>query len=300
VGAPEVHLIDAPVLVFRAWFALPDMRSPSGEPVNAAYGVTGSLIRWLAERQPTHVACCFDHAITSFRNRLFPGYKASRGDEVPPELAPQFELCKEAARALGVAVYEAADYEADDVIATLAAQQRAAGADVLVVSSDKDLCQLVSEDGAVALHDLRREERVDADGVRARFGVSPRQVPDYLCLLGDKVDDLPGVPGFGRKTTAALLSRYARLEEIPSDPAQWAAVGLRGVERLALALAEHRERAVRVRELATLVSAVPGLSAGLADLAWSGADQSFHEVCVRLGWGRMPTRVPRWKIAAGS
>ncbi len=285
------------MLVFRAWFALPEMRSPRGEPMHAAYGFTGSLIRYLAERAPSHIACCFDHAITSFRNRLFPGYKASRGDEVPPDLAPQFEFCKDAARALGVPVFEVADYEADDVIATLAAQQRAAGAEVLVVSTDKDLCQLVSEDGAVAMHDLRREERVDADGVRARFGVSPASIPDYLSLLGDKVDDLPGVPGFGKKSAAAVLTRYPRLEAIPEDPEQWDCEGLRGGERLARALAEHRAQALRVRALATLVTDVPGLRAEAGELAWHGADASFRDVCAKLGWGRMPTRVPRWREA---
>jgi len=294
--APVVHLIDAHVYIFRAWFSLPPMSAPDGTPCGAAYGFTNTLIRYLAQHDPSHVACCFDFALTSFRNELFPGYKASRGDEAPPELEPQFELCQQAARALGLPVFEAERYEADDVIATLAEGACAEGARVVIVSADKDLCQLVREDGAAIHHDLARERTLDAKGVRERFGVAPARIPDWLALVGDAVDDLPGVPGFGPKSAAATLAAFGDLAAFPADPALWANSGMRGAARLAESFAAHRERALEVRELATLVRDVPALEARLEQLAWSGASApDFDALCRRLGWGRIATRVPRWR-----
>jgi DNA polymerase I len=197
VSAPLVHLIDAHVYIFRTWFSLPPMSAPDGTPCGAAYGFTNTLIRYLAGRDPSHLACCFDFALTSFRNERFPGCKVSRGDEAPAELEPQFDLCQPAARALALPVFEAERYEADDVIATLAERLCAEGARVVIVSADKALCQLVREDGAALHHDLARERTLDAKGVRERFGVSPERIPDWLALVGDAVDDLPSVPGFG-------------------------------------------------------------------------------------------------------
>jgi 5'-3' exonuclease len=272
------------------------MYAPDGTPCGAAYGFANTLIRYLTERDPSHIACCFDFAMSSFRNELFPGYKASRGEQAPPELEPQFELCQAAARALGVPVFEAERYEADDVIATLAEQLCTEGAQVMVVSSDKDLCQLVREDDSVLHHDLQRERTLDAKGVQERFGVLPKQIPDWLALVGDTVDDLPGVPGFGPKSAAGALSAFGELAAFPLDPARWAATGLRGARRLADRFAEHRERALEVRELATLVRDVPSLEARLEQLAWQGADRlAFDALCSRLGWGRIATRVPRWR-----
>jgi 5'-3' exonuclease len=293
---PVVHLIDAHVYVFRAWFSLPPMQAEDGTPCGAAYGFANTLIRYLGQRDPSHVACCFDHGFTSFRNERFPGYKASRGDEAPEDLEPQFELCQQAARALGVPVFEAERYEADDVIATLTERLCEAGARVVIVSADKDLCQLVREDGAAVHHDLQRERTLDAKGVEERFGVPPARVPDWLALVGDAVDDLPGVPGFGPKSAAAALAAFGALEAFPADAARWSERGLRGARRLAESFAAHRERALEVRELATLVRDVPALEAGLDSLAWRGANAAaFDALCRRLGWGRIATRVPRWR-----
>jgi 5'-3' exonuclease len=290
-----VHLIDAPVYVFRAWVTLPPMPAPDGTPSGAAYGYVNTLLRFLREREPTHVAACFDAALTSFRNKLFPAYKESRGTQVPPDLEPQFALCAQATRALGVAAFEAPDYEADDVIATLAERARQAGLVAEIVSADKDLTQLVCEDGSARFHDLARETTLDAAGVRAKFGVAPAQIPDYLALVGDKVDDLPGVPGFGVKSAAAALAAFGSLEAIPVDAAGWAGVAVRGAEKLAGSWRAHREQALRVRALATLVRDVPGFAASAADTAWRGADRAaFAALCARLGWGRIQERVPKW------
>jgi 5'-3' exonuclease len=295
---PLVHLIDAHVYVFRAWFSRPAMPAPDGAPCGAAYGFADTLIRYLARHDPKHVACCFDLSLTSFRHECFAGYKASRGPAPPPELAQQLALCREAAQALGVAVCGAERFEADDVIATLAETLCAGGARVVVVSADKDLCQLVREDGAAVHHDLARERTLDAKGVLERFGVPPARIPDWLALVGDAVDDLPGVPGFGRKSAAAAVSAFGPLEAFPADRSRWAALGLRGPERLARSFAEHRERALEIRSLATLVRDVPALDARLDALAWRGADAAaFDALCDRLGWGRIATRVPRWRSA---
>jgi DNA polymerase-1 len=224
---PVVHLIDGHVLVFRAYYSLPPMQAPDGTPTNAAYGFANSLIKYLAEKRPTHIAVAFDYAMESFRNEIEPEYKANRGD-TPEDLEPQFDLCSRITEALGVPAFEQRDFEADDVIATLAAQLRRKRARVVVVTTDKDLAQLVRSDGTVWLHDPGRDEPRDAAAVRAKFGVEPEQIPDFLGLVGDSVDNLPGVPGVGPRTAAAALCTFGRIERIPADPAEWSGVAIRG------------------------------------------------------------------------
>ena len=295
MGEPLVHLIDTHVYIFRAWVTLPDMPAPDGRPTGAAYGFANTLLRYFRDEEVTHVACCSDYAMTSFRNERFPAYKSSRGDEVPEDLEPQFDMAKDASWALGVPVYEAPDYEADDVIGTLATQLVDQGARVVIVTADKDLSQLVTEDGRVTLYDLQRETLYDADGVRAKFGVDPGQIPDYLALVGDTIDDLPGVPGYGKKGAAAALGAFGSLDGIPDDPAGWEGVAVRGAKRLATNIALHREHAREIRSLATVVRDVPGIAATPDELAWRGADaEQFPALCEQLGWGRIATRVPRW------
>lgn len=293
-GEPLVHLIDGHVWIFRSWFTMPSRRAPDGRETGAAYGFTSSLIKYLREHDPSHVGMCFDHAMTSFRNEIEPGYKADRG-EPEPELEAQFELCKEAARALGVAVYEAPDFEADDVIATLADRLVARGAAVRVVSVDKDLAQLVTEDGRVVLYEDKSDRTLDARGVREKFGVDPGQIPDYLGLVGDSVDCLPGVPGVGAKSAAAVLGAFETLERVPPPGPAWAAVSVRGAARVAERIEAHRARALRTRELATVRRDVPGVRSDLRRLAWPGAAPTDVQTLFDLlGWGRITTRVPRW------
>jgi DNA polymerase-1 len=290
-----VHLIDGPVYVFRAYYALPPMAAPDGTPTNAAYGYAGSLLKYLADFEPSHAAVAFDHAMTSFRNEIFPAYKAQR-DEPPADLEPQFELCKQVTEALGVAAFERPAYEADDLLATLAAGLVRRGARVVIVSTDKDLAQLVREDGRVSLYDPAERKKVDAEGVRARFGVDPRQIPDFLGLMGDAVDNLPGVPGVGAKSAVAALRAFGRIERIPADPEAWAGVAVRGARRIAGLVDAHRERALRTRELATVRRDVPGVQARLRTLRYRGAERRAVEaLCERLGWGRIAARVPRWR-----
>ena len=292
---PLVHLIDGSVYIFRAYYSLPSMSAPDGTPTHAAYGFANTLIKYLTERRPTHLAVAFDYSTESFRNQLEPDYKAQRGDP-PEDLEPQFELCTRVAEALGIPTFEVEDFEADDLIATLATRLLKKGARVSVVSVDKDLAQLVREDGRVVCHDLARDATLDADGVRAKFGVDPAQIPDYLGLVGDAVDNLPGVPGVGAKTAAAALGAFGRIEAIPEDPEAWKQVGVRGAARAAGRIAEHRERALRTRELATVRRDVPGIAPSLRDLALRGADRGLVEpLFERLGWGRIAERIPRFQ-----
>jgi 5'-3' exonuclease len=289
-----VHLIDAPVWVFRAWHALPEMTAPDGTPTNAAYGYANTLLKYLADSGAEFVAAAFDCGWQCFRNAIEPGYKAQRGLP-PPELDVQFALCAEVTEALGVARFEVADFEADDLIATLAEALVGDGARVVVVTSDKDLAQLVREDGRVLLRDAARAATLDADGVRAKFGVDPAQIPDLLGLAGDAVDNLPGVPGVGAKGAAGALAAFASIERIPADPEAWREAAVRGGARIGRLVAAHRDRALRTRELATVRRDVPGLAAGIGQLRWRGADREAVEALFgRLGWGKIATRIPRW------
>jgi len=294
---PLVHLIDGSVYIFRAYYSLPEMHAPDGTPTNAAFGFANTLIRYLRDERPTHLAVAFDHSMESFRNELEPGYKANR-DETPEDLEPQFPLCPCIAQAMGIATYECEKYEADDVIATLATQLLRRGADVRVVSTDKDLTQLLREDGRVVMYDLAKDTTLDADGVRAKFGVDPAQIPDYLGLVGDSVDNLPGVPGVGPKGAAAALGAFGRIEAISADPERWSQIAVRGAAGLARRIDEHRDRATRSRELATVRRDVPGLRATLREVGYRGADsKQFETLFFELGWERIATRVPIGPVA---
>jgi len=291
---PLVHLIDGPVYVFRAYYSLPPMSAPDGTPTNAAYGFANTLVKYLADTDATHVAVAFDFSDESFRSELEPGYKAQRG-ETPEDLAPQFDLCRRISRALGIRVFEHERFEADDLLATLAERLVDEGARARIVTTDKDLAQLVREDGRIVTYDLARDEVRDADGVRARFGVDPEQIPDYLGLVGDGVDNLPGVPGVGPKSASAALRAFGQIEHIPSDPLAWADLGVRGARRVAGLIDSHRERALKTRDLATVRRDAPGVDADLDAVAYRGADPAAVETLFdELGWQRIADRIPRW------
>jgi len=291
---PLVHLIDGSVYIFRAYYSLPPMSAPDGTPTNAAYGFANSLIKYLEDTRATHAAVAFDFSGESFRNEIEPSYKAQRG--APPEdLEPQFEICVSVARALGLAVFSRESYEADDLLATVAQRLLARGASSRIVTSDKDLAQLVREDGRIVAYDLARDELRDAAAVRAKFGVDPDQIPDYLGLVGDAVDNLPGVPGIGPKGASAALQAFGKIEHIPADPGEWADVGVRGAARIAALIDEHRDRALRTRELATVMRDVPDTDPTLTSLAYRGARPTeIKTLFEALGWDRIATRIRRW------
>jgi 5'-3' exonuclease len=294
-SGPLVHLFDGHVYIFRAYYSLPSMTATDGMPCNAAYGFANTLIRYVVEENPSHVGVCFDAAMTSFRNDLEPEYKAQRG-EPPDDLEPQFDLCHEISVALGFATYEAEGYEADDLLGAISSEVVHRRGRARVLTTDKDLCQLVREDGRVVVHDLAKEKTLDADAVREKFGVSPAQIPDYLGLVGDKIDNLPGVPGVGAKTAAAVLQSFDSIEAIPDDVDDWEGVVVRGVKRTAERISEHRARALKTRDLATVLREVPGTKPGLSELAYRGADRErTEELFERLGWNRILDRIPKWQ-----
>ena len=289
---PTLWLLDSHYQIFRAYYAMPDLRAPDGTPTGAVRGYASQLVKLFARERPTHVAAAWDFALTSFRNEIHAGYKAGR-TEAPADLEPQFALCEEVTRALGVPVFGLEHFEADDVIATMTARALDEGADVVIASSDKDLGALVSD--RVSLFDPRSETRLGPAEVEARLGVAPDLVPDFLTLVGDAVDNIPGVPGIGPKTAAALLRRFGRIEAIPADHREWAGLGLRGASRAAKALADGKAAIELARKLVRMRDNLP-ITARVGDLRWAGADRAeLERFCTRLGITNFVDRVPRFQ-----
>ena len=270
----NVHLVDGTYELFRAHFGAPPARGPAGNEVGATRGLVRSLRALLREEGVTHVAVAFDHVIESFRNGLFEGYKTSAG--VPEELLAQFTLAEEAARALGVVVWSMVEFEADDALATGAARfaELPEVERVLVCTPDKDLAQCVRGTRVVGFDRMRRR-LVDEDAVRARFGVGPASIPDWLALVGDTADGIPGVSRWGEKSASAVLARYGHLEAIPASAAAWD-VPVRGAAALARCLSAEREQALLYRTLATMRTDVP-LAEDLEALRWRGPRRELLE-----------------------
>jgi len=292
--AATVHLVDASPYIFRAYFALPDsITDPAGRPVQAVYGFAGFLVKLVETEAPTHLALAFDRSLTtSFRNEIYPGYKAGR--ELPPaELEAQLDDCVAVAEAFGAARFIDDRYEADDLIATLAGRLVPEGHRAVVVTSDKDLAQLISD--RVELLDFAREERFGPPEVEAKFGVRPEQIPDLLGLAGDPVDSIPGVPGIGKKSAVALLAAFDDVEGIYEHLDEVPGLSVRGARSLAAKLAEHRELAFLSKRLATAADDAPA-RASLEDLAYQGADPELVDpLFERLGFGTIRERIPRWR-----
>lgn len=286
----KVLLIDGTYELFRAYFGAPSARAPDGQEVGATRALLRALLKLLRDEGVSHAACAFDHVIESFRNALFAGYKTGAG--IDPDLLGQFPLAEEAAAALGLTVWPMIEFEADDALATAAAQL---GADprvsqVQICSPDKDLMQCVRGERVVLrVRGAAKEgpRYIDEEGVRARFGVAPGSIPDLLALCGDSADGIPGLPRFGERSAAGVLARYPRLEDIPADPAQWQQVSVRGAAALGEVLRAGREDALLYRRLATLREDVP-ITATLEAVAWAGPRLDLlAPLCERLGEGRL-------------
>ena len=287
----EVYLVDGTYELFRAYFAMPKLESPDGRPVGAVRGLTQSLLSLLRSSEVRYIGCAFDSVIPSFRNELFDGYKTGEG--TPPDLLSQFALAEKAVAAMGICVWPMVEFEADDAIAAAAAEL---GSDpkvekVVICSPDKDLGQLVEGERVVCL-DRRRNEVMDEAGVEAKFGVPPQSIPDLLALTGDTADGIPGLPRWGAKTSAAVLSRYGRLEDIPTD-VPWD-IKVRGMAALQGILAQDYDSALLYRDLATLRRDVP-ISAAVSDVRWDGVPQArYQALCEDLGFGRLATAPHLW------
>jgi 5'-3' exonuclease len=270
----QVHVVDGTYELFRYHFA-PNNRDLD---LGATRGVVGSVLT-LLESGATHVGVATDHVIESFRNDLWPGYKTSAG--MPPELLAQFPLIEEALVSAGICTWPMVELEADD---GLAAAAKVAAEDerverVLICTPDKDLGQCVG--GKVVQWDRRQDVIYDADGVRAKFGVDPESIPDYLALVGDSADGFPGLAGFGAKTAAALLARYKHLEAIPALGEDWG-IGVRNPGRLAAVLRDNLELAFLFRRIAT-VEADADVLASVDDVEWRGPEPGFVELAERIG-----------------
>ena len=288
----QVHLVDGTYELFRAFFGAPSA-SVNGREVGASRGLLRSLAMWLRSGTVTHIAIAFDHVIESFRNDLFAGYKTGEG--VEPTLLAQFALAEDCARALGIVTWPMIEVEADDAIgtgaATLARDKRVK--QILLVTPDKDLAQAVIGSRIVTC-DRHREIILDDAGVVAKFGVSPASIPDYLALVGDAADGIPGIPRWGKTSAAALLARYKHLEKIPDDAAKWD-VKVRGADALASSLRERRKDATLYRTLATLKNDCKLPSpATVENVAWRGVDEAkLAAVTTILGIDPKTIKLPR-------
>lgn len=263
----QVHLVDGTYELFRSFYGGPSSKEPAGREVGAVRTLARSLLALLREPQVSHVACAFDHVIESFRNELFPGYKTGEG--IDPALRSQFDLAEQASRALGLVTWSMVEFEADDALATgaeLCARDPRVER-IALCSPDKDLAQCVQGERVVML-DRMRKKSLDEAAVRAKFGVPPELIPDYLALVGDSADGIPGIDGWGPKSAAAILSAHGGLAQIPADSRAWT-VRIRGAERLAESLGRERQLAELYRTLATLRRDVP-LGVQLDDLRWRG------------------------------
>lgn len=287
----DVHLVDGTYELFRHYFALPAARDAEGRNVAAARGVVTSMLN-LVGSGATHVGVATDHVIESFRNRLWPGYKTGAG--IDAELLEQFELLEDALRLAGFVVWPMVEFEADDALA--AAAVRAASNPrverVLVCTPDKDLAQVVSGTRIVQWDRRSRVVR-DETGVVEKFGVRPRSIPDYLALVGDSADGFPGLPGWGPKSTAAVLGRFGHLEDIPGDWREWK-VNAANPAGLAATLQRERAQALLFRRLATLRTDVPVFD-DVDALRWAGPTPEFAPLAERLhlatdGGPRPPSR----------
>ena len=263
--APTIHLVDASPYLFRAWFSVPQtLVDPAGNPVNAVYGFASFLAKYIGDERPTHIAVAFDrHFNQSFRNEFYPDYKAHR-EKSPPLLDAQVDPAREAVEAMGVTTFIDETHEADDIIATIMHRTRAR---YVIVTSDKDLTQLVSDDTVVV--DPARRLRFDAAAVEAKFGVRPDQMTDYLALTGDAVDNIPGVRGIGAKTAAQLLQRYGSLEKIYENVPLMKASRIRGEGSLGAKLEKDVSMAGMSKRLATVSRDVP-LHVDVERLAYRG------------------------------
>jgi 5'-3' exonuclease len=291
----RLHLVDATYELFRAFFApRPAVRSTDGRDLTATWGLVENLLAILRDEGATHVGAATDRVIESFRNDLYPGYKTGAG--VDPALLAQFPIAEAAIEALGIVLWPMVAHEADDAIATAVARwaDEPDVEQILICSPDKDLAQCVRGERVVLL-DRRRRITYDEPGVIAKWGVRPASIPDLLALVGDAADGYPGLPGWGSKSAAAVLSRYGSFEAIPPRASDWD-VPVRGATTLAATLREQRDEALLYRTLARLRTDAPLPERSVDELRWRGAPRERWQAwCDEIGLPRLRGRPHRWR-----
>jgi 5'-3' exonuclease len=282
-----IYLVDASVFIFRAWFSVPvEVVDRDGNAVNAVLGFARFLAELLEKESPRHIAVAFDESLeVSYRNEIYPPYKANR-EPAPVELKRQFALCREICTALGVPHFASSRYEADDIIGTLATRARAAGLPVTIVSRDKDLTQLLSTTDIY--WDAVADVRYGYDDIAERFGVEPERMADFLALMGDAVDNIPGVPGIGRKTAQTLLKHFYTLDGVLANVDQIAKLKFRNATFVAASLREHREMALLSRQLTGIACDMPLPVSRISELRCLAPDLSTLDTfCEAQGFGRL-------------
>lgn len=270
----KVYLVDGTYELFRHYFAVPKALDANGREVGAVRGVLASLLAMMRDGV-THVGVATDHVIESFRNNLWHGYKTGEG--VEPDLLSQFPILEEVLTAAGIVVWPMIEFEADDALASAAAlaANDSQVEQVVICTPDKDLGQSVRGNRVVQL--VRRTNVIiDEAGVIAKFGVPPASIPDYLALVGDAADGYPGLPGWGAKSTAAVLAKFGHIEAIPPSPRDWQ-VNVANSASLADVLVTRRKEALLFRTLATLKSDIP-LFKSVDELRWTGPTPAFDAI----------------------
>ena len=292
----KAYLVDGTYELFRHYFGAPPHKTAAGEQVGATRAVLGSLLGML-EEGATHMGVATDHVIESWRNDAWPSYKSSAG--VAKDLLSQFPLLEEGLAAMGLVVWPMTELEADDALASAAAvlSEDTRLSQALICTPDKDLGQCVRGQRVVCL-DRRKRVIVDEEAVRARFGVGPESVPDWLALVGDSADGYPGLSGWGPKTATIVLRRYGTIEAIPVSASAWEVAALSSTRVMSLAStfrADH-DLALLFKRLATCVvdrSLLPGGEAALDSLWWRGPAAHFGAVCQRLDAPALVERADR-------
>ncbi|MFQ5936879.1 MAG: 5'-3' exonuclease H3TH domain-containing protein [Acidiferrobacterales bacterium] len=280
----KLYLVDASIYIFRAYFSIPEhLTDTDGNPANAVYGFAGFLASLLEKSQARHVAVAFDESLTtSFRNDFYPPYKANRALP-PPELEAQLAACQQLSRAVGLATFVDARYEADDLIGTLANAMSARGFSIVIVTADKDLTQLIGADDV--WWDFTRDRQLRARDIKTQFGVAPEQIVDLIALAGDKVDNIPGVAGIGPGTAVKLLSRFGSLDSIYAHLNEIPTLNLRRAAAVRTALDNHKEQAYLSQRLARLALDAP-IRFTEGSLARQPVDQQqLTALCERLNFG---------------
>jgi 5'-3' exonuclease len=285
----DVYLIDGTYELFRHYYAVPSARDRDGFEVGAVRAVLASVLGMISGGA-THVAVATDQVIESFRNALWPGYKTGEG--IDPDLWAQFPLLEQTLAAAGIVLWPMVEFEADDALAAGAA---AAARDVrvervIICTPDKDLAQCVSGTRIVQLN-RRTRVTLDEAGVVQKFGVPPASIPDYLALVGDAADGYPGLPGWGAKSTAAVLAKFGHLESIPTDWQEWH-VNAASASALARTLLQQREQAMLFRTLATLRTDI-ALFDDVEQLRWNGPTDSFAELAARFDAAKTESKRPK-------
>lgn len=279
-----LYLIDASIYIFRAYFSMPeDMRDGEGNPTNAIYGFAHFLWQLLDQVRPNHIAVAFDEShSSSFRNRIYPEYKANR-EEAPDDLKWQFKQCRKLTESLGLASFSSTEYEADDLIGTLAEKMRSSGFSSVFVTRDKDLAQLLNP-GDV-FWDFANNRKINHEAAKNHFGVSADQMVDFLALRGDAVDNIPGVPGIGEKTAQALLNYFGSLDKVYEELDKVLDMKLRGAKRVHKLLTEHREKAYLSQRLAKIHCEIP-LECTAESLEWNMPEpEDLNHLFTRLDFG---------------